>query len=108
MLQNPPVADLGLLYCSGSLICTRAFIPSPPLSLLVLGPVLPCPCLQWGTLFISSMKRAGVDVSQVVVKPGPTGRACILSCGGQRTMVGCGGSGRVVAGCLPVSTAALN
>lgn len=39
------------------------------------------------------MKRAGVDVGQVAVKPGPTGRACILSCGGQRTMVGAGTGG---------------
>ncbi|KAL4458429.1 hypothetical protein ABPG75_013294 [Micractinium tetrahymenae] len=44
---------------------------------------------EWGTLFISSMKRAGVDVSQVAVKQGPTGRSCILSCGGQRTMRTC-------------------
>ena len=29
------------------------------------------------------MKRAGVDCSRVATKPGPTGRSCILSCGGQ-------------------------
>ncbi|KAL4854982.1 ADP-dependent ribose-1-phosphate kinase [Chlorella vulgaris] len=44
---------------------------------------------EWGTLFSSSMKRAGVDVSGVLVKQGPTGRSCILSCGGQRTMRTC-------------------
>jgi sugar/nucleoside kinase (ribokinase family) len=41
---------------------------------------------EWGTLFVSSMKRAGVDISRIVTKPGPTGRSCILSHGGQRTM----------------------
>lgn len=44
---------------------------------------------EWGTLFASSMKRAGVDVSRMAAKPGPTGRSCILSCGGQRTMRTC-------------------
>ena len=44
---------------------------------------------EWGTLFTSSMKRAGVDVSRLEVKPGPTARSCILSCGGQRTMRTC-------------------
>ncbi|GAB4822086.1 hypothetical protein N2152v2_009132 [Parachlorella kessleri] len=41
---------------------------------------------EWGVLFISSMKRAGVNVDSVITKPGPTGRCTILSCGGQRTM----------------------
>ena len=45
--------------------------------------------LQWGTLFASSMRRAGVDVSKLATKQGPTGRSCILSCGGQRTMRTC-------------------
>lgn len=41
---------------------------------------------EWGVLFSSSMKRAGVDVSRLVAKPEPTARCCILSTPGQRTM----------------------
>lgn len=42
-----------------------------------------------GVLFHSSMSEAGVNVERVVIKPGTTGRCCILSCQGQRTMRTC-------------------
>lgn len=44
---------------------------------------------EWGALFNSSMKRAGVNVDDMVAKEGNTGRCCILSCEGQRTMRTC-------------------
>lgn len=44
---------------------------------------------QSGALFYSSMAKAGVNVKGVVIKPGTTGRCCILSCQGQRTMRTC-------------------
>ena len=56
---------------------------------------------QWGALFNSAMKRSGVDVSQLVTKTGPTGRSCILSCRGQRTMRTC------LAGCPRIEAADL-
>lgn len=35
------------------------------------------------------MRRAGVDVERVIAKEGTTGRCCILTCEGQRTMRTC-------------------
>jgi sugar/nucleoside kinase (ribokinase family) len=61
-------------------------VPTPTPRPFFLPPAL---LPQWGTLFASSMRRAGVDVSKVATKQGPTGRSCILSCGGQRTMRTC-------------------
>lgn len=42
-----------------------------------------------GALFNSSMKRASVDIGSIATKPGTTGRCCILSCQGERTMRTC-------------------
>jgi hypothetical protein len=73
-----------------TVFCPALFLPHPLHSEPGPSSLHPCMCvLQWGTLFSSSMKRAGVDVSGVLVKQGPTGRSCILSCGGQRTMRTC-------------------
>lgn len=45
---------------------------------------------EWGALFVSSMKRAGVDTSKIITRDdGSTGRCCIVSCEGQRTMRTC-------------------
>lgn len=44
---------------------------------------------EWGALWASGMKRCGVDISRMQPKPGPTGRCCILSCKGTRTMRTC-------------------
>jgi sugar/nucleoside kinase (ribokinase family)/predicted Rossmann-fold nucleotide-binding protein len=44
---------------------------------------------EWGALFNSSMKRAGVNVDDIKTKEGNTGRCCILSYEGQRTMRTC-------------------
>jgi len=44
---------------------------------------------EWGAMFNSTMTRAGVDVERVVAKEGATGRCCILSSEGQRTMRTC-------------------
>lgn len=44
---------------------------------------------EWGALWASSMKRGGVDISMVQARAGPTGRCCILSCRGTRTMRTC-------------------
>ncbi len=44
---------------------------------------------EWGALFNSSMKRAGVNVDDIIAKEGNTGRCCILSCEGVRTMRTC-------------------
>lgn len=44
---------------------------------------------EWGAIYHSSMKRAGVDMERVMVKEGTTGRCCILTCEGQRTMRTC-------------------
>ncbi|KAF5827923.1 Ribokinase-like protein [Dunaliella salina] len=42
-----------------------------------------------GVLFLGSMKRAGVDTSQVLHRQAPTGQCVIVSCDGQRTMRTC-------------------
>jgi sugar/nucleoside kinase (ribokinase family)/predicted Rossmann-fold nucleotide-binding protein len=44
---------------------------------------------EWGALYNSSMKRAGVNVDDIIAKEGKTGRCCILSCEGTRTMRTC-------------------
>ena len=44
---------------------------------------------EWGALFNSSMRRAGVNVDDILPKEGRTGRCCILSCEGNRTMRTC-------------------
>ena len=41
---------------------------------------------EMGALFNSSMKRAGVNMDAMIAKEGTTGRCCILSCEGERTM----------------------
>lgn len=41
---------------------------------------------EMGALFNSSMKRAGVNMDDVIAKDGSTGRCCILSSEGERTM----------------------
>ncbi|GFR39690.1 hypothetical protein Agub_g165 [Astrephomene gubernaculifera] len=42
---------------------------------------------EWGGLYVSSMRRAGVDTERMrVQQEGSTGRAAILTCEGERTM----------------------